>query len=189
MSSLQLELRNGHFYDAKGCVLLLKGVNLGGSTKIPFPNGKTTEPLSFVNRPFPLSEAHEHFARLQRWGLTCIRFLVIWEAIEHQGPGLYDHEYLNYVREVLLVAGMYNLRVFIDPHQDVWSRATGGDGAPLWTLTELGLNPENFAITKSVLTMQTYGGRPEDFPRMIWPTNYFKFACATLFTLFWAGNR
>ena len=60
--------------------------------------------VTFVGRPFPLSEAHEHFARLRRWGLTFsefshtnvnhetsidnfqVRFLVTWEAVEHAGP-------------------------------------------------------------------------------------------------------
>ncbi|OQS00300.1 glycosyl hydrolase, partial [Thraustotheca clavata] len=182
---MELELRDGNFYDQDGRVVLLKGVNLGGSSKLPFGKDK----ISFVNRPFPLSEAHEHFGRLQRWGLTCIRFIITWEAIEHAGPGVYDREYLHYLREIFLIAKIYHLRIIIDPHQDVWSRWTGGDGAPLWTLTEIGLNPTNFAMTKSALCIDTYGGRPEDFPKMIWPTNYFKFACATMFTLFWTGNR
>jgi hypothetical protein len=26
--------------------------------------------VTFVGRPFPLEEAHEHFCRLRRWGLT-----------------------------------------------------------------------------------------------------------------------
>jgi len=42
--------------------------------------------VSFVGRPFPLEEAGEHFARLREWGLTFVRFLVTWEAIEHAGP-------------------------------------------------------------------------------------------------------
>ncbi len=28
----------------------------------------------------------------------------------------------------------------------------------------------------------------DPFPRMIWPANYSKLACATMFTLFWAGQ-
>lgn len=33
-----------------------------------FPAGH--ESVTFVGRPFPLEEAHEHFSRLRRWGLT-----------------------------------------------------------------------------------------------------------------------
>jgi hypothetical protein len=42
--------------------------------------------LSFVGRPFPLSEADEHFGRLRRWGFNFLRWNVAWEALEHEGP-------------------------------------------------------------------------------------------------------
>lgn len=29
--------------------------------------------VTFVGRPFPLSEAHDHFSRLRRWGMTFSR--------------------------------------------------------------------------------------------------------------------
>ncbi|CAK4069387.1 unnamed protein product [Aphanomyces euteiches] len=187
LGAFHLELRDGHFYDLDGNVVLLKGVNLGGSSKIPYE----TKPgsISFVNRPFPLEDADEHYSRLQRWGFNCLRFIVTWEAIEHKGPGIYDQDYLRYLRQVLLIARKYGMYIYIDPHQDAWSRWTGGDGAPLWTLVDLGLNPANFAVTKAALCQDTYGGRPDDFPKMIWPTNFFKFGCATMATLFWAGNK
>src|ERR1700761_2641895 len=35
-----------------------------------FPDHANGEIPTFVGRPFPLEEAHEHLARLRRWGLT-----------------------------------------------------------------------------------------------------------------------
>jgi hypothetical protein len=182
------------FKDELGRTLHLRGVNLGGSTKVPqTPNGATWNregfydhrDVSFVGKPFPLDEADEHFGRLREWGLTFLRFLVTWEAIEHDGPGIYDQDYLDYVQAVAEKAAAYDIRMFIDPHQDVWSRFSGGDGAPGWTFEALGMDNTKFGETGAAVTHQEHG---DPLPRMIWPTNYAKFACATLFTLFFGGN-
>ncbi len=182
------------FKDEFGRTLLLRGVNLAGSSKVPVsPNGASYNlngffnhrDVSFVGRPFPLAEADEHFSRLRAWGLTFIRFLVTWEAIEHAGPGIYDEAYLDYLRAILIKAREYGIQVFIDPHQDVWCRLSGGDGAPGWTLEAAGLNPRTFAETGAAIVHATYG---DPFPRMVWPSNYTKLAAATMFTLFFGGN-
>ncbi len=141
--------------------------------------------MSFVGRPFPLDEADEHFARLRAWGMTFLRFLITWEAIEHAGPGQYDEEYLDYVYHVIKKAGEYGIDVFIDPHQDVWSRFTGGDGAPGWTLEAVGMDITRMSETGAAIVHAIHG---DPFPRMIWPTNYDKLGAATMFTLFFAGN-
>jgi hypothetical protein len=180
--------------DEYGRSVMLRGVNLGGSTKVPTkPNGATWNPegffdhrnVSFVGRPFPLDEADEHYSRLRQWGFNCLRFLITWEAVEHAGPGLYDEEYLDYLHAVVKKAGEYGLHVFIDPHQDVYSRFSGGDGAPGWTLEAAGLDMRHFKETGAAIVHQTHG---DPFPRMIWPTNAYKLAAATMFTLFFAGN-
>ncbi len=183
-----------HFQDEFGRTLLLRGVNLAGSSKVPSgPKGPSHmldgfydhRNVSFVGRPFPLEEADEHFRRLKSWGMTFIRFLVTWEAIEHAGPGQYDDEYIDYVRAVIQAAGRHGIRLFIDPHQDVWSRFTGGDGAPGWTLEMVGMDLTRLNETGAAISHAVHG---DPFPRMIWPTNAHKLAAATMFALFFAGN-
>ncbi|MGA2821014.1 MAG: cellulase family glycosylhydrolase [Anaerolineales bacterium] len=182
------------FKDELGRTLILRGVNLGGSTKVPFhPNGATHlragfldhRNVSFVGRPFLLEVADEHFDRLKRWGFTLLRFLVTWEAIEHAGPDLYDEAYLDFVRAVIKKAAGHGFQVFIDPHQDVWSRFSGGDGAPGWTLEAVGFDLAQLHASGAAIVHQMYG---DPFPRMVWPTNATRLASATMFTLFFGGK-
>ncbi|HJW83287.1 MAG TPA: cellulase family glycosylhydrolase, partial [Anaerolineae bacterium] len=187
-------IHRSSFKDEHGRTLMLRGVGLGGSSKVPArPNGATYvrdgffehRDVSFVGRPFPLSEADEHFSRLRAWGQTFLRFVVTWEAIEHAGPGLYDDAYLDYLRAVIDKAGEYGFTICIDPHQDVWSRFTGGDGAPGWTLEAVGFDVARFAESGAALVHATHG---DPLPRMMWPTNAGKLATATMFALFFGGD-
>ena len=189
-----IQIRGAAFVDEHGRTLLLRGVNLGGSSKIPrIPDGAThvTDSLSrhrqvsFVGRPFPLDEADEHFGRLASWGFTFLRFLVTWEAIEHEGPGIYDERYLDYVRAVVEKAERHGISLFIDPHQDMWSRFSGGDGAPGWTLEEAGFDLSRLDATGAAVTHQHLG---DPLTPMIWVTNGGKLAAATMFTLFSAAT-
>ncbi len=182
------------FKDEHGRTLILRGVNLGGSTKVPFrPSGATHilegfydhRNVSFVGRPFPLEEADEHFSRLRAWGFTFLRFLITWEAVEHAGPGIYDEEYLAYLYQVVRKAGEYGIDLFIDPHQDTWSRMSGGDGAPGWTFEAVGMDVPRFSEAGAAIVHCIHG---DPFPRMIWPTNYTKLAAATMFTIFFGGD-
>ena len=168
-----------YIIDEKGRNLILRGANLGGSSKVP----ATEEPLSFVGRPFPLEEAEGHFRRFREWGFTFLRLVINWEALEHEGPGIYDESYLAYLRKILLIAEDFGISVFIDPHQDVWSRFTGGDGAPRWTLEKLGMDTDKLVAAGAALASVTQRTKS-----MIWPVNYSLYAAATMFTLFFAGN-
>lgn len=189
-----IRVKGQNFVDNDGRVVILRGVNLGGSSKVPYePNGATHlnesfydhRNVSFVGRPFPLEEADEHFKRLQLWGFNTIRLLVTWEAIEHKGSGIYDLEYLDYIYKIISKANEYNIYVLIDFHQDVWSRFSGGDGAPGWIFEELGMDLTKFTDTGSAVIHNING---DPFPHLIWPTNYQKMISATMFTLFFAGN-
>lgn len=194
-----LKTKNEWFIDEKGRTVLLRGVNLGGSSKVPFtPNGATHiktdfsnhREVSFVGRPFPIKEADEHLSRLKHWGFNCLRFLVTWEAIEHKGPDEYDKEYLDYIEEILKIIESHKFYTFIDPHQDVWSRMSGGDGAPGWTFEKVGLDFTKFDAADAALVMQyRYDpSNPIAYPLMQWSNNSLRFANGTMWTLFFSGN-
>jgi hypothetical protein len=189
-----MHIEKNFIKDDFGRTLILRGCNLGGSSKQPFASNGASwnkesllnpKTVSFVGRPFPLEEAESHFERLASWGFTFIRFNITWEALEHEGPGIYDEEYLAYLRKVLNIAYEKGISIFMDPHQDVWSRWTGGDGAPAWTMEKLGMNINKFDDVGAAITHQ-YDA--DNYPRMIWPSNYSKYGAATMFTLFFGGN-
>jgi hypothetical protein len=193
----RLTSKNGFFADSQdGRIYLLRGINLSGSTKVPFhPDGNTAidqtlsfqehEKVSFIGRPFPEEEAVSHYTRLRKWGFNFIRFLVTWEAVEHGGPGVYDEAYIDYVGRMVELAEKMGFYVFIDPHQDVWSRFTGGDGAPGWTLESVGMDVKKIP-QGDFANLQYVKGKK--YTQMSWPLNYAKYATATMFTLFFGGD-
>jgi hypothetical protein len=93
---------------------------------------------------------------------------ITWEALEHLGPGSYDEAHLAQLRKTLLEAEKQGISVIIEPRMDAWSRWTGGEGAPAWTLEKLGFDLEGLA-GEAAGAAKAYGA-------------------ATLFTLFFAGN-
>ena len=140
----RLKVVGSRFVDEEGRIVVPKGINFSGLSKVPLnPNGATHlggsqfyehRQVSFVGRPCPIEDLDMHLQRLRDWGFNLLRLLVTWEALEHAGPGVYDDDYISFIRMVCSRAGEYGFRVLIDPHQDCWSRWTGGDGAPGWTL-------------------------------------------------------
>ncbi|KAJ4293028.1 hypothetical protein N0V88_005692 [Collariella sp. IMI 366227] len=196
MSGFRLTIEDGKFCDDRGRQVILRGINVAGEAKYPSKPDQPShiaddffdgDSVSFHGRPFPKEDAHLHFSRLKRCGYNTIRYVFTWEAIEAAGPGKYDEEWIDETIEVLRAAKSYGFYVFMDPHQDVWSRFSGGSGAPMWTLYAAGLNPQSFAATEAAIVHNTYP-EPEKFPKMIWSTNYYRLAAATMFTLFFAGR-
>ncbi|KAJ6178822.1 hypothetical protein N7519_009283 [Penicillium mononematosum] len=196
MAPLHLKVEGQTFRDPHNREITLRGINVAADAKYPktpdipsyiAENFFDADNVSFVERPFSLEDAQIHFKRLRKWGYNTIRYIFTWEAIEHAGPGVYDDEWVAYTIEVLRIAKQYDFWVFMDPHQDVWSRLSGGSGAPMWTLYAAGLNPKTFKNTEAALVQNTYD-IPAEFPKMIWSTNYTRLVCQTMFTLFWAGR-
>lgn len=200
----------GDFVDPQGRKITLKGINVDASAKLPAnPEVPSQTPsnsplfwdgdhVSFVGRPFPLSEARGHFERIKSWGYNVIRYVITWEALEHEGPGIYDEDFIEYTIEILkVIHDVGGLYVFLDSHQDTWLRFSGGSGAPLWTFYAAGLDPKKFRETGSTILHGDYyddndghEGEPDSevYAKMLWPSNYFKLACLTMFTLFFTGT-
>ncbi|KAK3346806.1 glycoside hydrolase family 5 protein [Lasiosphaeria hispida] len=196
MADFRLTIEDGKFRDIHGRQVTLRGINVAGDAKYPnipeqpshiAQNFFDGDNVKFTGRPFPKEDAHLHFSRLKRYGYNTIRYVFTWEAIEAAGPGIYDEEWIQHTIDILRAAKEYGFYIFMDPHQDVWSRFSGGSGAPMWTLYAAGLNPQSFAATEAAIVHNTYPDT-ENFPKMIWSTNYYRLAAATMFTLFFAGK-
>ena len=72
--------------DNSNRIVLPRGCNLGGSSKMPLnPPGDTwrsdslnSQNVSFTGRPFSLEDAPKHFERLASCGFTFLRFCITW---------------------------------------------------------------------------------------------------------------
>jgi hypothetical protein len=128
MAPLRLIIEGGRFLDPQGRQVTLRGINVAGDAKFPSePNQPSHvdqdffdgDNVTFHARPFPKEDAHKHFSLLKRYGYNTIRYVFTWEAIEHEGPGIYDETWIQHTIEILRVAKEFGFYVFMDPHQDV----------------------------------------------------------------------
>src|SRR5277367_4055627 len=64
-------------------------------------------------------------------GFNAVRVGVIWSDLEPE-PGVFDAAYLNSVEQTVQTLGNNGIYSIIDFHQDAYSSAFGGEGAPAW---------------------------------------------------------
>ena len=114
--------------------------------------------------------------------------LVTWEALAPTSPTEFSTPYLEYLRALLSLLPQYGLTAFISLHQDVWSRYSGGSGAPAWTLTSVGLSIDALEECGAAWLKGVKGGGHTEEERGLWPAGYQKLAAATMATCFWAGD-
>lgn len=123
--------------DEYGRAVLLRGVNAGNQAKKP-PH------IPWEGAAYGQAGFQEDLARYYDfpadWGMNCIRLTVFWEAIEPV-RGEYDQEYVEQTRAQIQAAVSRGMYVFIDFHQDIYSRILGGSGAPAWALPDPDMEP------------------------------------------------
>jgi len=107
--------------EADGRTVVHRGVNLNNHAKGRPDYHHGLEPAELALLP-----AH---------GITLVRFLVFWEAIEPE-EGVYDEAYLTRVRADLLELEALGLEVVVDLHQDVYGVGFGFTGFPAWTCSQ-----------------------------------------------------
>ena len=130
--------------------------------------------------PYQHNLQEDDLLRLCSWGFTVIRLVVTWEALE-PAEGSYSVAYMQYILETVRLCERHGVSVIVDPHQDCWSRFTGGDGAPAWTMERLGFRMNNLEACGATLSDRS---NP-----MLWATNYQLFGSAAMCTLFFGSRR
>lgn len=119
----RLSVSGDRIVDDAGRTVILRGMNVGSKSQ----------------RDGHLSwQTPEDYHNLRRWGMTAIRYMIFWGAVEPE-PGVYDEEYLRGVDGRIAWARDAGLHVILDMHQDLWGFAVpGGNGMPDWATLDDG---------------------------------------------------
>jgi endoglycosylceramidase len=116
------------FVDDAGREVILRGANAGGRSKMPpfFPFDPTPDFDTALNK---------YADGIQSLGFNVVRLIVIYEAGEPV-RGKYDEDYLKHFDQMVRAFSGRGVYMFIDAHQDLFSRRLCGDGFPDWALPE-----------------------------------------------------
>ncbi len=71
-------------------------------------------------------------------GFNVVRLGVIWAGVEPQ-PGVYDRAYIKSIQNTVQTLAAHGIYTILDFHQDEYSSAYGGQGAPAWASQSGGL--------------------------------------------------
>lgn len=168
------------FRDDRGRVVILRGVNLAGNSKVPpflaLPKfGDPDATPAGYNEVDPAAYSFtEHtdtseLDLLPAIGVNVIRLVFNWEAFEPTKEKR-NPLYLDMLQRIAEEAWKRGIFTIIDFHQDLFSRflASGcGDGFPRWAIPSdiIPVNPKNDA---SCLLWQAIGNFPINDPNANW---------------------
>jgi endoglycosylceramidase len=116
------------FRDTLGRQRLWRGYNakVQGLFDVSFSDGRAP---NYTYPPF----TDEVAAQFERMGLDVIRLPVNWSALE-PAPRAYADAFFASLDDAIALARAHGLHVFVDMHQDAYSKEIGEDGAPLWAI-------------------------------------------------------
>ena len=128
LTTKRLTTRGDVLVDELGRAVILRGVNVGGRSKMP-----PFLPFDFTDLAEITAKADKLMGSVRALGGNAVRLTFSWEALESV-RGTYDAEYLRRYRLLLDAAHKADLHVIVDFHQDVFHAAFCGDGFPEWAL-------------------------------------------------------
>lgn len=116
------------FRDGRGRQLLFRGYNAKATVTfdVVFDDGRTANETF---NDFDETAA----ARIESLGLNVIRLPLSWSGLEPK-PQQYSQAFLDKVAAILELGRKHHFYVFLDMHQDGYSKEIGEDGAPLWAI-------------------------------------------------------
>ena len=70
-------------------------------------------------------------------GFNAVRSGVIWAGVETE-PGVFDNAYIDSIQQTVQTLANHGIYTILDFHQDEYSSAYGGEGAPAWARSPAG---------------------------------------------------
>jgi endoglycosylceramidase len=116
------------FRDGRGRQLLFRGYN-GKATitfDVVFSDGRTANETF---NDFDETAA----ARFESLGFNVLRLPLSWSGLEPK-PQQYNQAFFDKIAAILELARKHHFYVFLDMHEDAYSKEIGEDGAPLWAI-------------------------------------------------------
>lgn len=136
ISPATISVKGDQFIDNHNRQVILNGINIVSKSK--------EEGYIFQSGP-------ELYENLKKWGVNCIRFVIIWDRLEPE-PGVYNEEYLKEIDQRIKWAGENDVFVVLDMHQDLYS-VKYSDGAPEWATFDEGKDHTTGAIWSDAYMM------------------------------------
>jgi endoglycosylceramidase len=134
-SDWRLDTEGTRLRDKLGRVVVLRGANTGGRSKLP-----PYVPFDFAAGDFDAALAR-YLDRAQKWGFSAVRVPFSWAAVEPM-QGMDDETFLARYDALLDAAWQRRMWTIVDFHQDIYAERFCGDGFPDWTIPEPKPAPE-----------------------------------------------